>query len=168
MALALYKWLLVAGLFSTNPAPVHPFFVSVSELNYNSTDKTLEISCKVFTDDFETTLKNATKFPVDMYKPKDSTQLENFISTYIQKHLQIKLDGKPVKMEYVGHELEQQSTWNYFQITNIPAPPRKIEIFNDIFHESFDKQINIMHVTINGNRKSLKLDYPSTEAKFEF
>ena len=167
MALALYKWLLVLGLFSNNPAPVHPFYVSVSEINYNATDKTLEISCKVFTDDFETTLKNATKLPVDMYKPKDSAQLEGFISAYIQKHLQIKLDGKPVRIEYVGHELEEQSTWNYFQISNI-APPKKIEIFNDIFHESFDKQINIMHITVNGNRKSMKLDYPSTEAKFDF
>ncbi len=167
MALALYKWLLVVGLFSNNPVPVHPFYVSVSEISYNATDKTLEISCKVFTDDFETTLKNATKLQVDLYKPKDSAQLESFISTYIQKHFQIKLDGKPIKMEYVGHELEEQSTWNYFQVTNIVAP-KKIEIFNDIFHESFDKQINIMHVTVNGNRKSMKLDYPSTEAKFDF
>ena len=167
MALVLYKWLMIAGLF-VNPTPVdHPFFVSVSEINYNTADKNLEISCKVFTDDFETTLKNATQTVVDMYKPKDSAQLEKYISTYIQKHLQIRIDGKPVKLEYLGHELEEQSTWNYFQVPNI-GMPKKIEIFNDIFHESFDKQINIMHVTINGNRKSMKLDYPSTEAKFEF
>ena len=167
MALALYKWLLVLGLFSNNPAPVHPFFVSVSEINYNAADKNLEISCKVFTDDFETTLKNVTQTVVDMYKPKDSAQLEKMISAYIQKHLQLRIDGKLVKLEYIGHELEDQSTWNYFQVTNIGAP-RKIEIFNDIFHESFDKQINIMHITVNGNRKSMKLDYPSTEAKFDF
>ena len=32
---------------------LHPFHVSGVEVNHNATDKTLEISCKIFTDDFE-------------------------------------------------------------------------------------------------------------------
>src|SRR6476661_2375693 len=34
----------------------HPFHVSTTEINHNATDKTLEISCRIFTDDFESCL----------------------------------------------------------------------------------------------------------------
>ena len=35
-------------------------------------------------------------------------------------------------------------------------------------HDLFTDQINIMHVSVGGNRKSTKLDYPKTEAAFQF
>ena len=39
----------------------HPIFVSVTQIDHNATDKTLEISCKIFTDDFEQTLRQQNK-----------------------------------------------------------------------------------------------------------
>ena len=53
MAFLLHKWLL-AGLDGAG----HPFFVSVTEINHNAKDKTIEIACKIFTDDFETLSKS--------------------------------------------------------------------------------------------------------------
>ena len=43
MASLLHKWLLVGYM-----AVVHPFYVSVTEINHNAKDKTIEISCKTF------------------------------------------------------------------------------------------------------------------------
>ena len=61
MASSFYKWLLipVLGIVLSSAGPstrLHPFHVSVVEINHNATDKTLEISCKIFTDDFEKVL----------------------------------------------------------------------------------------------------------------
>jgi hypothetical protein len=60
MASSFYKWLLIPVLgivlSSAGLPELHPFHVSVVEINYNATDKTLEISCKIFTDDFEKVL----------------------------------------------------------------------------------------------------------------
>ena len=44
----------------------HPFFVSVTEIEYLSKEKVLGVSCKVFNDDLETTLKTATVAQVDI------------------------------------------------------------------------------------------------------
>ena len=54
MVSILFKWLMTVSLlsgFSGNSN--HPIFMSVTEIEHNAKDKTLEISCKVFTDDFE-------------------------------------------------------------------------------------------------------------------
>ncbi|MBC7851603.1 MAG: hypothetical protein H7Y31_17795 [Chitinophagaceae bacterium] len=175
-----YKWLSVLGilvLFAFTPAAskklvapavIHPLYISVSEMEYNAIERALEISCKVFTDDFEKALNKASNSPVDLYKPRDSAVIQKLVAQYLQKHFQVKLDGKPVTLEFVGHELEEQSTWSYFQVSKLNAMPRKIEIVNNIFFELYDKQINIMHVSVGGTRKSTKLDYPVAVATFEF
>jgi len=39
---------------------------------------------------------------------------------------------------------------------------------DNLMHDMFDDQTNIIHVIFNGNRKSTKLDYPATAVKIEF
>jgi hypothetical protein len=41
----------------TERSAPHPFYVSVTEISQNATDKSLEVSCKFFADDFEQTLE---------------------------------------------------------------------------------------------------------------
>jgi len=152
----------------TIPSLPHPLYISVTEMEYNATEKALEISCKVFTEDLEKGLAKANEAKVDMYNPKDKSLLEKQIADYIRKHLLIKCDGKPLTLEFVGYELEEQSTWSYYQVSKLTTAPKKVEVHSSIFYELYDKQINIVHMSSGGNRKSTKLDYPATVAKVEF
>lgn len=148
------------------PAP-HPLYVSVTEMEYNASEKNLEISCKVFTDDFEKALVKAYAQPVDIYHPRDKALLEKQIADYTRRHLTVSADGVPLKLEYLGYEIEEQSTYSYYQVSRLTAP-HKISVSNSVFFELYEKQISILHVTVNGARKSTKLDYPQTDAVFEF
>ena len=184
MVASVYKWLkwsfpvpiiVISMGFTLNHFPQktissapHPLYISVTEMEYNATEKALEISCKVFTDDFEKGLAKANAAKVDMYNPKDKAVLEKQIADYIRKHLIIKVDGKLLALEYVGYELEEQSTWSYYQATKLTTAPKKVEVHSSIFYELYDKQINIVHMSSGGTRKSTKLDYPATELVFEF
>lgn len=176
MALLLYKWFLVsllAGMTGTKASQsdkdksIHPFYVSVTEINHNARDKNLEISCKIFTDDFETALGKASGTKVDLFNPKDKEAVEKQITAYIKKHLVIKLDNKPVSLEFVGFERESEAVWSYLQVSST-NPPKKIDISNDLLYDCFDQQINLMHISVSGNRKSTKLNYPDANASFQF
>ena len=145
----------------------HPIHVSVTEINHNTTDKTLEISCKLFTDDFEKVLAQVYKTKVDLINPPDRPAMEKLVSDFIQKHLTLKIDDKPVTLSYLGYEKDNDAVYSYFQVENISAV-KKINITNNILHEMFTDQINLMHVIVNGTRKSVKLDYPEKEAVFSF
>lgn len=177
MVLPLYKWLLVAiNLFGGNvnpnqlppsPAVVHPLYVSVTEINHNATDKNLEISCKIFTDDFEKALAGQYNKKIDLFNPKDKGEADKLVSDYVRKRLLIKLDGKDIALEFVGFERENDAVWSYFQ-TPAATAPKKVEISNSILYETYEKQLNLMHVSVGGNRKSTRLNNPDKEAKFEF
>jgi len=43
-----------------------------------------------------------------------------------------------------------------------------LEITDSILQNFSDKQINIIHIVVNANRKSQKLDYPDKMASFSF
>jgi hypothetical protein len=177
MAASLFKWfspylfLLSGSNYKSNHhnrgMPLHPLYVTVTEINHNAKDKTLEISCKIFTNDFEAALEKALHVKTDLSEPKDKKAADKSVSDYIQKHLQIKADGKPVTLEFVGSEKETDATWSYFQVSNI-AIVKKLEITNRLLYETFEGEINLMHVTVSGNRKSEKLTNPETNVIFEF
>ena len=184
MASPIYKWLAITifpVISSFNDTSVqlgslfplkgvrgpHPFHVSVVEINHNATDKTLEISCKIFTDDFEKVLVQNYKTKVDLINPPDKAAMDTLVKKYIFSHLSLSADSKPVHLTYVGFEHESEAVYGYVQVDNIPSV-KKVDLNNKLMHDLFTDQINIIHVIVGGNRKSTKLDYPDTQASFDF
>jgi len=169
MASSVYKWLflpLVCLLLAGKPAP-HPFHVSVIEVNHNATDKTLEISCKIFTDDFEKILAKNYKTKVDLINPVNKAAMDSLVKKYIFSHLVISANGKPVSFQYLGFENDKEAAYGYIEVENVPVL-NKISISTNMMYDQFQDQVNIMHVIVNGNRKSTKLNFPDTEAEIVF
>ncbi|MEN9548199.1 MAG: hypothetical protein RIR12_790 [Bacteroidota bacterium] len=149
------------------PPALHPFHVSVIEVNHSSTDKTLEISCKIFTDDFERALIKNYKTKVDLLHPTNKAVMDTLIKKYIASHLSIKVNGKPTVFTYLGSENEDAATYGYIEAMQVPTAS-KIEITTTLMYDLFDDQVNIMHVIVGGQRKSNKLNYPDKVATFSF
>ncbi len=177
MAASLFKWFgiyiflfsyAIPGSGNGNAfARRHPLYVTVTEISHNAKEKTLEISCKIFTNDFEGALQKEFNAKVDLSQPKDKKTADKLVNDYIVKHLQLKVDGKPVSLQFVGSEKETDATWSYFQVSNVLSVKR-IDIMNSLLYESFSNEINIMHVNVGDNKKSSKLNSPDVSAVFEF
>ena len=168
MASILYKWFLVAslGLFAGS-FTVHPLYVSVIEIEHNAKDKTLEISCKIFTDDFEKTLRKAYNVHVDLLDTKVKAAMNKLVNDYVQKHLSISLEGKNATMRFIGYEQIEEGIYSYYQVDNVSAV-KNISISDNILYEYKKEQMGLIHVTVNGNRKSSKLNNPDEKAVFVF
>lgn len=151
---------------NTVPVP-HPFHLAVVEIEHNAGDRSLEISCKIYTDDFETILKKINKTHVDLINPADKKQTQKWISDYINTHVKITVDGKAYSLECIGFERDNDAIYSFFEVDGI-ASVKKIDISNKVLFDLFDDQTNVMHVTVGGARKSGKLEYPKTEASFSF
>ena len=166
MGISLFKWLAGPILCVFTAAP-HPLYITVTEFNHNPKDKILEVSCKIFTNDFEAVLEKAAGSKVDLSAPKDKPATDKLIAAYIQRHLRLKVDGKPAQLHFVGSENEEDGTWSYFQVNDLPAV-RRIDVTNDLLYEGFPQEINIMHANVSGVRQSTRLDCPAAAASFQF
>lgn len=165
MAASLFKWLSVALLSLLDIT--HPLYISVTEIKHNEKDKLLEVSCKIFTNDFEAVLEKMAKTKVDLSSAKDKEAMGKLIDEYVEKHLRLRLDGRAAVLHFVGSENEADGTWCYFQVNDVVAV-KKIDAVDELLYDGFNQQINIMHVTVGGQRKSTRLDYPESAASFQF
>lgn len=176
MAAILYKWLMVfswcwlAGTPAkqvSNLAAKHPFYIAVTEMNLNPSDKTLEVSCKMFADDLEQIIEKTNHAQLDISSEKDKATFDKFIPAYVKNHLGIAIDGKTARLSYIGFEKDKESAYCYFQVENVSSL-KKINIFDSLLHDFTSDQINIIHAIVNGKRQSTKLDYPNKNASFTF
>ena len=172
MASFLNKWLLLSifpfsVMMGSGFQGLHPFHVSVLEINHNATDKTLEISCKIFTDDFEKVLAKNYNTKVDLINPPNKAAMDTLVKKYLFSHLSIKANGKPVSFSYIGFEDDKEAAYGYIEVENVSSVA-KLDIATNMMYDMFEDQVNIMHVIVNGNRKSTKLNFPDTEATLNF
>ena len=148
---------------------LHPIHISTLEIEHNAADKNLEITCKIFWDDFETALTkiNSKNKRVDLTNEKNLVENNLLISAYITSHLSLLVDGKPVAINFVGFEKEDIVIFSYLEVPGINTL-KKISITNSLMHDMFDDQVEIIHVVVNGNRKSTKLEFPAKFSEFSF
>lgn len=145
----------------------HPFYVSVTEIKHNAKNKTIEISSKIFFDDLEQQIENENHVQIDIIKPKDKAKVDLLIANYVKRHLQIKVDGKVLAMNYVGYEIQEDAAWCYFEIPKVNKV-KEIEINDNILFQLHKEQINMLNVVVEGKRQSTKLDAPEGKVVFKF
>jgi hypothetical protein len=145
----------------------HPYYMSVTELEYKPKEKEIQIACKIFTDDFEDALKQTVGYNVNLVSKDDTEKNKLLIAAYLKNHLQISISNKSLQTEFLGFEQEGEATWSYLLVRNT-LPFKKINVQNDLLYHLRQDQINIIHFTNNGVRKSYRLTYPEKSYIFSW
>lgn len=145
----------------------HPFYLSVTELKYNSSQGVLQGSVKLFINDIEDALKKINGKTTDLVNPVDTPKTNEILKTYLQKRFLIKVNGVDKTYELLGFEKEQEAIWLYIELKNCP-PPKKLDLENSILYDYIKEQTNIVHVDMNGETKSSKVTYPERSLGFNF
>lgn len=149
----------------THVAGMHPFYVSVTEMEHNAAASSLEVSFKFFTDDFEQAVNKWGNTSADLLKDKGN--FNKMAEGYIKKHFALAADGRPLQVNYLGYEVEKESVYCYVEVSNAPTI-RQIDIDNRLLYNLTKDQVNIIHATVNGKRKSAKLGYPEARVRLSF
>src|SRR5258708_32609988 len=95
---------------------LHPIHISVTEINYNEKSKSLQVTVRVFADELELGVRAQRKeAELDLLEPKNGVTTKQMIQNYFNTHLKVKIDGKPVKMNFLGFEREDISIVSYIE-----------------------------------------------------
>ncbi len=156
------QWMMTAAI-----ALLHPFFVSVIEINHNAKDANVEISVRIFTEDLEKTLQKYATAKVDIINGANLEFIDKQINNYLTKKLILKVNGQPATLHYIGHEIQKESVWSYLEISGI-KDMKKLEIDCTLLYDFEKAQSNIFHVKNGEKDKSYKLDFPKRTVEFAF
>jgi hypothetical protein len=147
---------------------LHPFYVSVTEINHNAAEKSLEISVRIFMDDFENALRERhPNKKVDLINPPAGGAMDSLIKNYLLEKMAFEVNGQKKKPAYIGFERVDESVWAYLEITGV-SELKTLKIHNPVLYEYKQEQINMVHVIKGKDRQSRKLDNPDADWEFRF
>ncbi len=147
---------------------LHPIHVSVTEIEYNEKNKSLEIISRLFIDDLELSVrKQLNDEYLDILKPGNNRTTDELVSEYLKLHFVVKLDGKAAKVNYIAHEIDGLAMICYLEIEGV-RKFKTIEVTNSIIQEMHADQSNLVHVTYLGPIKSMRLTRDEPMGKLEF
>jgi hypothetical protein len=153
MKFRFYILLVLVMLGTFSKAEAHPYHVSIAEVKFNPKTQALEIAIKVFTDDLEQTLSDAAKKTVNL---QQSPEVKSQLAAYLKITLQVENNVKQVlPQKFLGFETEDDAQWLYLEIPVKPEQLKQLTFRNKVLFETFEDQINLMNITLNGQKKTL-------------
>ena len=145
--------LLIVPLFAFT---AHKYYLSLTQIEYNAKNKSVEVIINVFIDDLETALNaiHNKSFKLDTKdEPKDS---DDYFFKYLQDNVKLKIEGKPVTYSYVGKEYDVDVIFFYLEVKNVNTF-NEITVNNTLLIEHFPDQQNLIKSKVNKKHKSLML-----------
>jgi len=146
---------------------LHKFYVSVTEINYNKNSEQLEISLKVFNDDWQNALDNRLGQPVFLGSKNQYPQLDSLIRTYLFENFSIKINDKKREINIMGSEIEGGATWIYMYVDKVKSL-KSIEIKNTLLTEMFEDQRNVVQIKYGDITKSSLFTKSNNSKRFIF
>lgn len=150
-----------------NERPSHPVFVTVTNLDYNEPEKRWESSSRIFTHDFETTLRKRHSGKVDLLDNSLKPAMDSLVAIYMKDHLSLAVNGSSVSLQYLGYEQDEEAVMVYLEGLSSEHPVR-LQVENSLLYDFKEGQSAITHVTVKGVRKSKRNNNPVTKATFDF
>ena len=143
--------ILLTALFYA-PSFAHNYHTSLTRIDFNKKEKSLEIEINLFNHDLEKVIEAKSKKRIDLEKSKeiDKLLLDYLSETFIVKDSQ----DSTKKLVWVGKELNTDMTTVFVEIDDVENY-EGLKLQNKIFFESFAEQVNL--VTLYSEDKKVDL-----------
>lgn len=139
------------------PAPnSHEFYVSITDIRYNANNESLEITFKIFTDDFEKALETVNGERIFIGTDKEHKETDAFIEKYLKKSFSVSVDNRGYDLVYIGKEVEIDMTYCYIEVLGVNNI-EEIEVTSTLLTDVFDGQKNIVHIKKGKIKRSMLL-----------
>lgn len=137
---------------------VHKFYLSVTNVQYSEKEEALQITSRIFIDDFEDVLEERYGVHPNLATPLESETADNYIEKYLRSKLLVRIDGKQVDYKFLGKKYDNDVMVCYLEVPKIKISKIKtIELQNEVLTALFEEQQNVLHFKMNGKKKSFVL-----------
>lgn len=140
----------------------HNHYIGLCLIDYKPKTQTIEMSQKLFTDDFERCLRQRFNKELFLNTEKERRESDSLLKVYISEHLEFRSKGEALSFEYLGHEGNLDATWCYLEIAGVKNT-EGLSIVNSLMTEVFPAQTHM----IKWNNSLEKKSYVARKGELE-
>ena len=162
MRLALINILIILGL--------HPIHLTVTNIEYNPKTKNLDISIRLFINDFEKILYIQNGVQTNICSENENHNADKLINNYITNHLRIEINNETIsskKFILKKKKKEDITLWLYYSI-KYKKSIKSVKIENSLMDDLYKDQKNLLIFTYKNQQKPMKFDVKHTSEKISF
>jgi hypothetical protein len=160
------KYLLFSLLFICSlGAQAHKFYTSITDINYNQQNKSLEIMMKFFIDDFEESIKNIFDVNLNLDTKKELNNSDSIINIYLNQEFKLKIKNKTLNYSYLGKEADSDYIWLYIEVEKVKST-NNFSVQNTMLIKQFPKQTNLINFESENLKSSKVLNKDLTAVTF--
>lgn len=141
----------------------HKYYLSLTQITYNSEKKSVQIITNIFIDDIETALNKDYTIDLQLTTNNELKDNDIYFEKYLKEKLRFKINNFAKKFNYLGKEYEGDLVYFYLEIENIEAL-YTIEITNKILTNHFPEQQNLTKTKVGKKHKSFLLTKENDKA----
>lgn len=157
--------MLLFALFSA--FTFHKFYVGVFQIDYFKEKKAVQITARLFIDDLEKALYKKHNKHFYLTTKDEISDANTYIDGYLSEKLKIKINNKVQTLQFLSKEQENNIVICYLKI-NFKDNIKELEISNTILSDIFKEQQNLVHLNINGNKKTILFTNTETNQKLKY
>jgi hypothetical protein len=150
----------------TGSSWLHPVHVSITNLDLDPVRGKVELSVKIFADDFQDLILHKYGVQLNIVEQVDPGENISAVNEYMQESLQLVFnDDETVILQFVESKLNEGAIWLFYSYEH-PGKIQKVDIVNRVMLEKFSDQTNLMIVTYDEKQNGYRLDNKTTELSF--
>ncbi|PIF01668.1 MAG: hypothetical protein CR994_00360 [Maribacter sp.] len=139
-------------------AVAHKFYLSVTNVTYSEKDQAVQITSRIFIDDFGDVLEERYGIEPDLATQTESRSADTYIEKYLRSKFLVYINGEQQQYDFLGKEYDKDIMVCYIEVPKVAADSiRSISVQNEILTDLFEGQQNVVHFKILGRKKSFVL-----------
>tara|TARA_R110000868_G_scaffold3388_1_gene21868 strand:+ start:2551 stop:3054 length:504 start_codon:yes stop_codon:yes gene_type:complete len=146
---------------------IHKYYISVTQIDYIKEKQTVQITTRIFIDDFENLLRQRYDKNITLAGKNESKNVNEYIESYLKDKLRIKISGQDTNLLFIGKDYDLDIMRCYLEIDNVKEIS-SIEVSNKVLFDVFEDQKNIIKTNINSKQKSFILTVQDNQLVLNF
>ena len=135
----------------------HKFYVSIYQIKHVPQKKELHITSRIFIDDLNEVLYKKYHQKTQIGEKSESQEDVSLMKKYLLERFLIKVNNKPVAINYLSNEKENNVIICYYKVKGI-SKIKELEVQNTALFEIDDTQQNIIQANVFNKKQDLLLD----------
>ena len=145
---------LLLALGSIGALLLHDYYVSICTIRHNAETRTLDITWRMTTHDIEhSLLSESGDRDLKLGTEKELPEADSLLAGYLLRHLDLRMDGTPLKIRYLGKQVELEDMYCYLQVDDVEYL-MSLSVHATLLQDLFDEQENVVHLEAGGKTRS--------------
>lgn len=146
---------------------MHDYYISITEIEYDENEKSLQIASRIFLNDFESALRNKYNKTFTFGGENESANLNQNIEDYLHEKIAIKINGNKTDFVFLKKDYDNDIIKCYLEINNVESI-QTIEISNKVMLDFIVEQQNIIKTRIYTKQKNFILTSQNSKSFLSF